>query len=551
MVPAEWDRTNVTIDAQTAVGKAEFRAGGRTLAFDGYYKVFGLPRQDEQLLPGMKVGQQLGAIDLEPKQHYTSPPPRYSEAALIKRLEQEGIGRPSTYASIIQTIQDRGYVEQIDRSLFATDKGVIVTDKLVEHFPDVMEYRFTSQIEDELDKIEDAHLDWVKVLHDFYDPFHKDLMEAHGAMEPAKAEPSPYKCELCGEAMVYRWGKTGRFLSCTKYPECKGAFNIDREGKPVKAAVSDVKCEKCGKDMILRQSRFGSFLGCSGYPECQNTLPCDSTGVPLRVVSEKELEEPCPECGEGTLQAKRKGMRAFMGCNRFPKCKFTKPLPEGVTLERKVVPKVEAGVNCDRCGRAMIIRSGKRGEFLACSGFPRCRNAKPIEKLDELKAAQAAAGIVPATLADQNGDGKGKRSASSNGKSTLDPKGPPPPGFAWTRTGKPVVEKWPEEELHCPECGHPMTLKAGRFGPFYSCTNYPRCKTSINLRGEAKKRAEIEMPQPAKPKPIPTEIPCDECGSPMLIRTGRSGKFLGCSGYPKCKATKPLPDELASSTPSA
>src|SRR5204863_8766379 len=126
------------------------------------------------------------------------------------------------------------------------------------------------------------------------------------------------------------------FLSCTKYPECKGALNIDREGKPLRAVKSDVKCEKCGKDMVLRQSRMGSFLGCSGYPECKNTIACDETGVPLRLVTDKELEQPCPECGQGLLTVKRKGMRAFLGCNRYPSCKFTQPVPEGVRLERKV-----------------------------------------------------------------------------------------------------------------------------------------------------------------------------------------------------------------------
>lgn len=549
MVPAEWDSTSVSIKAPTAIGEAEFRATGRTLVFDGFYKVLGLPKShDEQLLPAMTIGQQLGAIDIEPGQHFTSPPPRYNEATLVKRLEQEGIGRPSTYAAIIQTIQDRGYVDQIDRRLYATDKGVIVTEKLIEHFPDVMEYRFTSQIEDELDKIEEAHLDWVKVLHDFYDPFHKDLMEAHGSMEPAKAEPSEYTCELCGSPMVYRWGRTGRFLSCTKYPECKGAFNIDRDGKPLKTVASDVKCDQCGKDMVLRQSRMGTFLGCSGYPECRNTIACDETGVPLRLVTEKELEEPCPECGAGTLTVKRKGMRAFLGCNRYPQCKATKPLPEGVRLERKVTPQVEAGVNCDKCGRPMVIRHGRRGEFLACSGFPRCRNAKPVEKLEELKAAQAANGGPVAPLNGGyggNGNGKGAAGGVTAARRADGTLGPPPPGFAWTRTGKPVVETWPQDELHCPNCGQPMALKSGRFGPFFSCTNYPRCRTSVNLRGEAKKRAEAEMPQPPKPKPIPTDITCEECGSPMLIRTGRSGKFLGCSNYPKCKSTRPLPAELA------
>ena len=547
MTPAEWDSTTVLIHADTKVGVAEFKASGRTLAFDGFYKVAGLPKSTEdQLLPPMTTGQDVGAIDIETKQNFTSPPSRYSEAALVKRMEAEGIGRPSTYAAIIKTIQDRGYVEQIDRRFYATDKGVIVTEKLIEHFPDIMDLKFTSFMEDELDKIEEAHLDWVKVLHEFYDPFHRDLVRAHDEMTEARAEPSEYKCDQCGGEMVYRWGKTGRFLSCTKYPECKGAHNIDREGKPIIAKPVDAKCELCGKEMILRQSRHGSFLGCSGYPECNSTIACDAEGVPLKLVTEKELEEPCTACGEGTLKVKRKGFRAFLGCDRYPECKETHPLPEDVRLERKVEPVEEAGFNCERCGKPMRIKAGRRGKFIACSGFPRCRNTKPIEKLEELKAAAPAQAETPAG----NGKANGAVIAPEDlprkpdGKVDIEALGPPPKGYAWTRTGKPVVETWPEEDLHCPQCGNTMQLKSGRFGPFYSCTNYPKCRCSVNLRGQAKKQAEIEMPAPVKPKPVPTDIRCEECGELMLIRTGRSGKFLGCSAYPKCKVAKPLPVEL-------
>ena len=187
---------------------------------------------------------------------------------------------------------------------------------------------------------------------------------------------------------------------------------------------------------------------------------------------------------------------------------------------------------------------------MACSGFPRCRNTSPIEKLDELKAKAEKEGT--ATPADGSAPpAKGRLLPTEipktpDGKIDFEALGPPPAGFAWTRTGKPVVETWPENELHCPECGHEMLLKPGRFGPFYSCTNFPKCRCSVNLRGEAKKRAEVEMPAPKKAKPIPTEVVCDECGEPMWIRTGRSGKFLGCSKYPKCKTTKPMPPELLS-----
>ncbi|MHC4445017.1 MAG: type I DNA topoisomerase [Planctomycetota bacterium] len=547
MTPAEWDSTSIIIKTQTSVGLAEFKAAGRTLAFDGFYKIVGLPASNgEQILPEIKLAQNLWPFDIEPEQQFTSPPPRYNEASLVKRLEAEGIGRPSTYAAIIQTIQDRGYVEQIDRRLYATDKGQIVTEKLVDHFPKVMDIKFTSFMEDELDKIEEAHLDWVKVLHEFYDPFHQALVVAHDQMEQTRAEPSEYKCELCGGDMVYRWAKTGRFLSCSNYPDCKGAHNVDREGKPIVLTKVDTRCDLCGSEMIHRQSRHGPFLGCSKYPKCSNTIACDENGIPLKLVTEKELEEPCPVCEKGTLQVKRRGVRAFMGCSQYPKCKNTKPLPEGVRLERKITPPQEAGVNCERCGQPMHIKTGRRGKFIACSGFPKCRNTKPIYKLEELKARPTAESAKESKTKKSAKKSKtSKTKTKSAGKKTvLDPLGPPPEGFAWTRTGKPVVEVWPEETLHCPECGSDMRLQRGRFGPFYSCTAFPKCKCSVNLRGQAKKQAEIEMPPPERAKPIPTDIACEECGQNMLIREGRSGKFLGCSAYPKCKTTKPLPAEL-------
>jgi DNA topoisomerase-1 len=280
--------------------------------------------------------------------------------------------------------------------------------------------------------------------------------------------------------------------------------------------------------MVHRQSKTGHFLGCSGYPECRNTVPCDEQGVPKKVIPEEEFSQPCTECGEGTLRVKWKLRRAWLGCDQYPKCKATAQIPPDIEVKRKPgPPPEEAGLACEKCGRAMVIRDGKRGKFVACTGYPKCRNAKPVEKLEELKAAQAAAGVVAPSLADSLAkDGKksrGKGGAAGAGgaggkSSTLDPTGPAPAGFAWTRTGKPVVETMPEagSTLSCPECGSEMLLKRGRFGPFYSCTGFPRCRFVSNLRGDAKKAAEIQMPAPARPKPIPTDIVCTECGSTML-----------------------------------
>ena len=565
MTPAEWDGTTALISAETPRGQAVFKASGRRLIFDGFYRVMGVPAQDDVVLPEMKVEAPAALLQIDPKQQYTSPPPRYTEAALIKELEADGIGRPSTYAAIIQTIQDRGYVELLDKRFFATDKGQIVTEKLVESFPKIMDVKFTSYMENELDKIEDEHLDWVSVLREFYEPFKESLDRAQTDMEPARSERSQYKCPRCERPMVYRWARTGRFLSCTGYPDCTGAYNIDRDGKPVIPKVSEVVCEECGRPMLLRQSRRGPFLGCSGYPECSNTIPCDAAGTPLRLVTEAELERPCEQCGGGTMKVKRKGTRAFLGCDAYPKCKATAPLPQDVRLERKVEPVELAGFNCDKCGRAMVIRRGRRGKFIACSGFPRCRNTKSHEKLDEF-LRQVEEGTLEKTdpqaaEAVKNGNGNAKTNSlkkikevprTPDGKVDYEAMGPPPEGFAWTRTGKPVVETWPEGTLHCPQCGSEMVCRRGRFGPFFSCTAFPKCRCSVNLRGEAKKRGKIEFPPPQRPEPIPTDIVCEECGTnKMVIRVGRAGKFLACAGYPKCKATKPLPEGVDEKEPAS
>ncbi len=558
MTPAQWDSTTVFVSAETAVGEAVFKSGGRRLVFDGFQRVSKVKATDDLLLPDLETGKEVASITVDPEQQYTSPPARYSEASLVKAMEAEGIGRPSTYAAIIKTIQDRGYVEQLDRRFYATDKGQIVTEKLIEHFPNIVDVKFTSHMEDELDKIEESHLDWVHVLREFYEPFKKSLDKAGAEMEPARAESSEYECPDCSKPMVYRWARTGRFLSCTGYPECKGACNIDRDGKPVATVKIEVNCEECGKPMTLRQSRHGSFLGCSGYPECTQTVPCSPTGEPLTLMKDEELEQPCDQCDGGTMKVKRAGFRTFIGCDNYPKCKNTTPLPEGVRVERKTSPVEDAGFGCEKCSKPMLIKTGRRGKFIACSGFPQCRTTKPIEKLDELRQ-MAEEGKLPKPTPEEveaaKKGSKGKKSARTrvvpktlDGKVDYAAMGPPPAGFAWTRTGRPVVETWPEDVLKCADCGSEMALRSGRFGPFYSCSGFPKCKFSANLRGEAKKRGEIEMPPPKRPDPIPTQIACEECGEKMMIREGRSGKFLGCSGFPKCKTTKPLPAEMAEVT---
>ena len=208
-----------------------------------------------------------------PEQHFTKPPARYTEASLVKALEKEGIGRPSTYATIISTIQDRRYVEQMDKKFHATDLGEVVTDKLNEYFPTIMDVAFTRFMEEQLDKIAEQHLDWVGVLTEFYGPFKQSLETAQQQMKHAKAEvtPSEYTCTQCGKPMVYRLGKNGRFLSCSGYPDCKFASPCDKEGKMVQDnVVSEHACPVCHKPMVLKRGRFGQFLGCSRLSAVQD-----------------------------------------------------------------------------------------------------------------------------------------------------------------------------------------------------------------------------------------------------------------------------------------
>jgi len=323
MSSAIWDVTNLNISADTPVGCCRYRTTGRILVFDGFTKIWPIT-SNEQELPSMEVGQTLAVVDIKADQHFTKPPARFTEATLVKALEKEGIGRPSTYASIISTIQDRKYVEQREKKFYATDIGEVVTEKLSEYFPKIMDIAFTRYMEEQLDKIEEQHLDWIGVLKDFYGPFKENLETAQAEMKHAKAEvtPSEYECPKCGKQLVYRFGKNGKFLSCSTYPECTFACPCDKEGKMVEEKLSEHKCPKCGKPMVHKNGRFGPFLGCSDYPECKTTLKLDKEG---NVLPPKPPAEPtgvkCYKCKSGELVIRQGKKGPFMGCNRFPKCR--------------------------------------------------------------------------------------------------------------------------------------------------------------------------------------------------------------------------------------
>jgi DNA topoisomerase-1 len=323
MAAAKWDITNVEVAADTSIGRCYYKAVGRVQVFDGFTRIWSISSNQQQL-PEMKVEQKLSVVDLKAEEHFTKGPARYTEASLVKALEKEGIGRPSTYATIISTIQERRYVEQREKKFFATDLGQIVTDKLSEYFPRIMDVAFTRYMEEQLDKIEEQHLDWLGVLREFYGPFKVSLETATKEMKHAKAEltPSEYKCPKCGKPMVYRFGKNGKFLSCSEYPECKFACPCDSEGKMVEQKQSEQKCPECGKAMIYRTGRFGPFLGCSDYPNCKTILNLDKDG---NVMPPKPPPEPtgvkCYKCKEGELVIRQSRKGPFLGCNRFPKCR--------------------------------------------------------------------------------------------------------------------------------------------------------------------------------------------------------------------------------------
>jgi DNA topoisomerase-1 len=302
----------------------------------------------EAVLPPLTEGEALTLIKLDPKQHFTQPPPRFSEALLVKTLEEKGIGRPSTYAAIISTIQDRHYVQKVENKFRPTELGVLVSDLLVNHFPVVMDVAFTARMEEELDKIEEGQMRWVEAVKDFYKPFSESLEKANAEMKDFKSEQTPtdITCEKCGKPMVIKWGRNGQFLACSGYPDCKNTKPFVRnENGAVEAApeeTTDEKCPKCGSPMVIKRGRFGKFLACSRYPECNHTQGM-STGV------------TCPEDGGKIVERRSRFGKVFYSCSNYPECKFA--------IWYKPVSRP-----CPQCGAPFLVDkySKKTGPYIAC-----------------------------------------------------------------------------------------------------------------------------------------------------------------------------------------
>ena len=345
-----------------------FRATGTVVKFPGFTVLYeespdANGEEGDVKLPPLTEGEILELLKLDPKQHFTQPPPRYTEATLIKELEKQGIGRPSTYATILTVIQGRLYVMKVKAGFKPTELGMMINDLLVASFPNIMAVSFTANLEERLDTVAEGSVVWQDVLRDFYGSFNKELQEAKGAMPTMKGKglATGLPCPDCDGGLVIKWGKNGEFLGCSNYPECRYTRNFSRndQGEIVpeektETPVLDLPevtetCPKCGKTLVAKQGRFGTFLACPGYPKCRYTRN-------LEAETEQAAGVPCPEkgCG-GTILPRRSRWGTFYGCNNYPECKFALKSP----------PVVKS---CPTCGFPLLIEkeTKKLGKFLAC-----------------------------------------------------------------------------------------------------------------------------------------------------------------------------------------
>jgi len=411
MVPAVFDQTTIDVSAKGKNGVDYlFRATGSVLKFEGFLKVYKegtdqVDEEDEEMkhrLPVVTEGETLRLKALRPEQHFTEPPPRYNEATLVKRLEADGVGRPSTYASILSTIQEREYVKKEGGRFIPNELGIVVTDLLLESFDDIFDVKYTARMEEELDEIEEGKIDWRAAMSEFYDRFDKDLKHAEEHMTDIKRmeKPTDLTCEKCGKPLVIKWGKHGSFIACTGYPDCTYTRELtvdlpDVDKVDLSEQGDEEYCENCGRPMVLKKGRFGTFYACTGYPDCKTTKPIGGQQKKADV----QLDEKCPQCGSNlVLKSGRFG--EFTACSNYPACKYVK---------QKTI-----GVKCPECSEGEVVerRSRKGKTFYGCNRWPDCNFV------------------------------------------------------AW---GKPVAEK-------CPECGSPyMVEKWLKAGPVWQCPNQ-ECK---------------------------------------------------------------------------
>jgi len=381
MAPAQLEQTTFIIETGNPPiphlvkggegGFTEFRASGTVVRFDGFMTLYTESKDETEeeeglTLPALKEGEILKLLNLQPKQHFTQPPPSYTEATLIKALEEKGIGRPSTYATILSTIQERKYVQKMNGKFSPTDLGIVVNDFLVERFSELLDVDFTAKMENDLDHIEEGKIKWVKVVKNFYNPFSHDLAEVEktkGKIKP-KDIPTDEICEKCGLPMVIRWGRHGRFLACSGFPQCKNtkplpAKSADQTGLDTEKIpqVTEEKCDKCGSAMVIKTGRYGKFLACSRYPECKSTRPL-STGL------------KCPQDGGDIVERGSKRGKPFWSCSNYPACRFVlwyKPIH----------------LKCPQCGAGFLIeKRDKAGKLIHYCHDKKCGYKEEIKEED-------------------------------------------------------------------------------------------------------------------------------------------------------------------------
>ncbi|HQC69910.1 MAG TPA: type I DNA topoisomerase [Sedimentibacter sp.] len=332
MADAEYDVTKVLFNNNDNI----FESNGKVLVFDGFRAVYGYAdEKDEKMFPEVKIDEVLEISKVIPEQHFTQPPARYTEASLIKDLEEKGIGRPSTYAPTITTITSRDYVVKEKGYLIPTDMGFLVTEMMEKYFPKIVNEKFTADLENHLDDVASGNINWRNVISNFYESFKKELDVAENEMKEIeiKDEVSDVKCDNCGAFMVIKSGRFGKFLACPNYPECKNTKPLNGKEPPEEV---DETCEKCGSKMLKRKGKFGEFLACSNYPKCKNTKPIIKT-----------IDAPCPRCGKQIAIKFSKAGRRFYGCTGYPDCKY-------ISWYEPTDKK------CPECGEMMVLKNNKQ-----------------------------------------------------------------------------------------------------------------------------------------------------------------------------------------------